>query len=383
MSEQQTAPRFLFPRQGDVMVGQADGVWKGRSLEIAASVEAPGAARLTVNGRPAAKGEDGVFTAPVLLDGRVNRVEAVNPDTGEAQAVTVFVFEKAYHTYRFTVDDCIRAFEDLERHKEEYTSIFDNPFLAVFREAHELYGSKTHINMFYASYDGSFNLSMMTDRYRQEFEANADWLSFSFHARQEMPDLPYRDKGYDEVKADCLLTVGELRRIVGTAALRDTTTLHWGASTVEGARALRSLGYKALCGYFVFCHGEPYYDCYENGETIVSYYLSKEQTANLEHRCFWVDTDEDIVFAKLHMVLNAGDLPAERVGPFLDELAADPAASGFIQMVIHEQFFYQDYVAYKPDYRDRILAMARWMQEHGYRPVSLSDILAETQGQAW
>ncbi|HIW74918.1 MAG TPA: hypothetical protein H9684_11395 [Firmicutes bacterium] len=379
MNTWQTAPRFRFPRQGDVMVGQADGVWEGRSLKITAAVEAPGAARLTVNGRPAHRGEDGTFTVPVWLDGRVNRLQAVNPDTGETQTVTVFVFEKAYHAYRFTVDDCIRAFEDLNRHKGEYASLFDNPFFAVFREAHRLYGSKTHINTFYETDDGSFSLSGMTDRYREEFEANADWLSFSFHARREHPDLPYRDKGYEAVKADCLLVTDELRRIVGPAALRDTTTLHWGAATREGARALRSLGYKALCGYFLFCHGEEYYDCYENGQPIVSYYLSKEQTANLEHRCFWVDTDEDIVFARLHMVLNAGDLPAQRVGPFLDGLAADPAAGGFIQMVIHEQHFYPDYIAYEPDYRDRILAMARWMQEHGYRPASLSDILEETQ----
>lgn len=137
------------------------------------------------------------------------------------------------------------------------------------------------------------------------------------------------------------------------------------------------MGYRALCGYFTFCRGEPHYEgCYEQGEPIVSYYLKQEQVANLEHRCFWVDTREDIVFARLHMVLNAGDLTADRVAPFLDALYARPAESGFIQMVIHEQHFYPDYTAYESDYRERIMEMARWMQEHGYRPVSLSDVIA-------
>ena len=76
------------------------------------------------------------------------------------------------------------------------------------------------------------------------------------------------------------------------------------------------------------------------------------------------------------MVLNAGDLTADRVAPFLDALYARPAESGFIQMVIHEQHFYPDYTAYESDYRERIMEMARWMQEHGYRPVSLSDVIA-------
>ncbi len=383
MSKTSGTLHFLFPVHGDVMVGEADGVWVDGGLKITAVIEGGGAERLTVNGRPAHKGTDGSFSAEVLLDGRFNRLEAVNPDSGEKQAITVFVFRKAYRKYRFTVDDFILAFRDLNEHRGDYASIFDNPYLKVFRDAHDRYGSKVHINAFYETDDGAFNLSMMTDRFREEFTANADWLSFSFHARREHPDLPYRGKGYEEVKRDCLLVTNELRRIVGEPALRNTTTLHWGESTVYGTRALRAMGYRALCGYLTFCRGEDYYrEVYENGQPIVSHHLNREQVAHAEHRCFWVDTEEDVVFAKLHMILNAGDLTADRVEAFLDDLITRPAESGFIQMVIHEQHFYPDYVAYEPDYGDRILTMAKWMQEHGYESVSLSDIIEETEGPA-
>lgn len=377
MKDRERTPSFLFPRDGDVMVGGADGAVCDGGLMITAVIAAPAGAAVLVNGMPARRNAEGLFEADVLLDGPHNRLEATDATTSAGETVTVYVFWRAWRTYRFTVDDFIRSFQNLNEHRDVYGSIFEDPYLGLFRDAHLLYGSRVHINAFYGTDDGAFDLSMMTDRFRPEFEANADWLSFSFHALREHPDQPYRSVGYETMKRDCMRAVGELRRVVGDAALRDTTTLHWGASNLEGARALRAMGYRALCGYFTFCRGEPHYEgCYEQGEPIVSYYLKQEQVANLEHRCFWVDTREDIVFARLHMVLNAGDLTADRVAPFLDALYARPAESGFIQMVIHEQHFYPDYTAYESDYRERIMEMARWMQEHGYRPVSLSDVIA-------
>ncbi len=371
--------RFLFPLHGDVMVGAADGVWVNDSLQIIATVHADGAQCITVNGVPATKNADGTFSAAVLLDGRFNRLTAVNAATGEQQTISVYVFKKAYHTYRFTVDDFILAFQDLHAHRNDYATIFQNPYLQCFKKAHDLYGSKVHINAFYETRDGAFNLSMMTDRYREEFTANADWLTFSFHARNEMPDLPYAQSSGETIRQDCLLVTKELKRIVGEKAIRNTTTLHWGAATLDGTRALRALGYRALCGYLIRCKGEDYYtDWYKTGDPIVSYYLSGEQVEHAEHRCFWVDPKEDIIFAKIHMILNAGDLTCDRVEPFLDKLIEDPSASAFIQMVIHEQFFYPDYCAYEPDYCERILTMAKWMHEHGYKPVSLSEIIEET-----
>ncbi len=380
MSRTEERPQFIFPIQGDVMVGQADGVLTDEGLQIRSLVKAANAQRITVNGVEAKREEAGIFSAKVILDGRVNRLEALDPDKNQGQTITVYNFQKAYHKYRFTVDDFIRGFEDIHLHRNEYSSIFENPYLKIFKDAHDKYGSKVHINAFYETGDGSFDLSQMTDRFRDEFTANAEWLSFSFHARREHPDLPYQDKSYDEVKKDCLLVTNELRRIVGSAALRNTTTLHWGGSSVYGTRALRALGYRALCAYLILCHGEDYYKgVYEDGQPIVSYHLSREQVEHAEHRCFWVDTEEDVVFAKLHMVLNAGDLTANRVEAFLDDLSARPTESGFIQMVIHEQHFYPDYVAYEPDYRQRIMMMADWMQRHGYTPASLSDIIEENE----
>ena len=374
----QNCLEFRFPVDGDVLIGAADGTVSADGLHIRAEVSAPDAARLTIGGTAAEKRADGLFCAEVVLPGRTNVLEAADPDTGARRSITVYHCPEAYHTYRFTVDDCIRAFENLHRKRASYTSVFDDPFFAVFREAHERYASCVHINVFYATDDGSFDLSMMTEQYREELDANADWMTFSFHAMREHPDFPYAHADARRVAADAEKVQRELVRIAGRAAVRDTTTVHWGAMTREGARALRRSGCRSLCGYFLFSRGEPCYDgCYAPGERIVSYYLDDAQVENLSGRCLWVDTQEKLLFARLHMVLNAAELSAQRVGAYLDALSQDPAASAMIQMVIHEQHFYPDYAGYAPDYAERIWNMAQWMRENGYRPGALPVLQTE------
>ena len=367
---------FLFPLDGDVMIGEADGALCAGGLRVKASVSAPANACVRIAGMRAAEVQAGIYTADVVLKHGKNLLEAVNETNGERHCITAFSWPEAYHTYRFTVDDCIRTFENLHRNRERYHSIFDDPYLAVFREAHMRYGSHTHMNVFYETCDGCFNLSMMTDQYREEFSENAGWLTFSFHSHGEFPDRPYENTDAETLLRDESLVYRELVRIAGDAVRRDTTTIHWGSANLEGVRSLRKLGYQILNGYFVFCQHPELNGSYSLGEKVVSYYLSQQQVENLEHRCAWVDMQEDMAFLRLHLVLNAADLTADRVDAELDRIAEDSAASAMIQMVIHEQYFYSDYVAFEPDYAERILTMARWMQRHSYRPLSLSGMLA-------
>lgn len=359
--------RFISPTEGDVLLTDTDGEIIEKSLKITIIVEAPEGAQITINGIKAEK-RDGCHIASILIDGYRNRIEAVDALSGNKQTITVFWFRNANGKYRFTVDDFIIAMKDITENKDKYRSIFENPYLKVFKQAYDQYGSKVHINLFYENLDGSFNLSMMTDRFKEEFIANADWMTLTFHARREFPDEPYKYASYETVMEDCRMVTAEIQRFAGKEVLSDTTTLHWGASNIYGSRALRSFGFKALSAYLTFdVEGNPW----------VSYHLNKEQVTSSENRDFWVDTEEDIIFAKLHIVLNALELTADRVEGFLDELAASRPEQGFIQMVIHEQYFYSDYENYEPDYAERILNMAKWMKNHGYEPVSLSDIIRE------
>ena len=47
----------------------------------------------------------------------------------------------------FVIDDVIWVFRDLTRQKP--ASLFDNPFLNMLREAHDTYGLKVQLNIFF------------------------------------------------------------------------------------------------------------------------------------------------------------------------------------------------------------------------------------------
>ena len=42
----------------------------------------------------------------------------------------------------------------------------------------------------------------------------------------------------------------------------------------------------------------------------------------------------------------------------------------------HEQYFFRDYLAYQPDYSDKIRLMCRMMRENGYTFIQMEDVVA-------
>ena len=89
----------------------------------------------------------------------------------------------------FYIDDVIWVFRDLTRLKP--ASLFDNPFMAMLKKAHDENGLKVQLNVFYRTDfyygDDEFSLADMTDAYKAEWEAAADWLKLGFHSKQEFP----------------------------------------------------------------------------------------------------------------------------------------------------------------------------------------------------
>ena len=150
--------RFINPVEGDVLMTEVDGEDVGGRLKTTVTIDAPQSGAVTVNGVTASI-SGGHYKAEIFLDGYRNRIEAIDA-SGNKQAITVFWFAEANRKYRFTVDDLIIALQDLTVNKDKYKSIFENPFLKIFKEAHDKYGSLVHINVFYENPDGSFNLSM-------------------------------------------------------------------------------------------------------------------------------------------------------------------------------------------------------------------------------
>ena len=358
---------FVKPIDGDVLFEHADGVEISGILYADILVEAPENCTITISGVPARPLANGQYCANVPLYAYRNAVDAVCTETGERITMYIYWFRGGYKTYRVGVDDVIWCFENIYKHQDEYASIFDDPYLSMYRDLHEQYGIHVHMHIYYQTVDGSFNLSMFPDKYRDEFCRNADWLRFSFHALADMPDSPYRNASCEQVLKEGRLVEKEILRFAGPEVMDHVTSQHWADSALPGTRAFRALGYKVLDAYFIFD---------DAGNPRISYYLNAEQAGHAASRDFWVDNSEDIIFVKDDIILNDGNYTLVDIDAALDRAAA-AEDHAFMYLLIHEQYFYPHYEFYEPDYRERLFRGVKWCEEHGYRSSWISDFAFE------
>ncbi len=112
------------------------------------------------------------------------------------------------------IDDVVFVFRDIARQKPK--SIYDHPFMAMLKKAHDLYGMKIQLNVFLRTdfFYGSdeFTLSDMPDCYKEEWTAASSWLKFGFHAKQEFPDYPYVNARYEDILLDFGYLIKETER---------------------------------------------------------------------------------------------------------------------------------------------------------------------------
>ena len=229
--------RFLDYIDGDC-VNERDGMLSEHGIEIEIRIEAREGCELLLCGKPM-HAAGSIYTLPVKLSGYRNTLLAQNLTDGEEAKIVLFYIKGGVGKFRFSSDDNIIFLSDITAHRDEYTSIFDNPYLAVYKKAHDLYGAKVHLNLFYEFDDEArslfsekrpyFNLSMMTDKFREEFKRNSDWLKLAFHSKSEFPDNPYANATAEKITEDCIRVHREIIRFAGPECISNTTTTHFGS----------------------------------------------------------------------------------------------------------------------------------------------------------
>ncbi|MBQ9922292.1 MAG: hypothetical protein IJO52_08895 [Clostridia bacterium] len=243
----------------------------------------------------------------------------------------------------FTVDDNIRVFKEIC--ENGYKSIFEHPYLAMYKRLHEAYDLKVQLNLFYEM-DG-FTLSDMTDVYKNEWKDNSDWLKLSFHSRIENV-RPYENSGYDEVYTDCMNIHKEIKRFAGEQSLGKTTTVHYCYATEEGISALRDNGIQGLLGL---------YRTTENPR--ISYQTTFSDAELIQDGA--IVFDDGIAYAGIDIVMNLYE--KEEIISKLEQLNGRE----FIKVMIHEQYFYPDYNAYQSDFENKISNAFACLCKNGYK----------------
>ncbi|NPV06995.1 MAG: hypothetical protein HPY83_03395 [Anaerolineae bacterium] len=358
--------QVTWPWSGDIL-NRHDGVQtpKGLRITVRGTTPADTALSVTCNGRPAheVRRRGARFEADVLLhDHRCD----LTVRAGEASAVVPVLWDRdSFPRYRFSIDDNILFLKDLAQ--GDYPSLFDHWYLAFWRSIHQRFGTKVHVNIYYQTdpsvWDGeTFRLPQMPDRFMGEWQDNADWLRLTFHARQNKPDRPYKDAGYDELARDYDMVTEQIRRFAGDELTSTFTTVHWAEATRDGVRALRDRGVKGLIGLFDRRHGRTPY---------TRYYLSEELADHVAARDYWWDPDMDMLYVSCDMVVNSYAL--DEVLPRLEAVSSSPHTSEVIELLIHEQYFRRELSIYQPDAQYKVVRAVEWVSERGYRPVFWSE----------
>ena len=355
--------KIIDPVDGSIL-NKHDGKQDSSRLEVVVRGVAPQGAKVTVNDVDAQMMKGGCgfydeFTCSIELVKQENSIVARAEIGGRrsADAITVLWDRNSIKRYRFSTDDNILFLKDLALNAPKYGSIFDNDYLAFWREMHEKYGARIQFNIYYQT--EGFNLSQMPDKYKQEWEENSEWMRLTFHALQNDPPNPYIGASYQMMMHDFSLVTGEIERFAGRRLLSPFTTVHWGEATLDACKALRDNGIKGLVGYFLV---DP-----EIGKPIVSYYLDCDRTEYLTTHDYWKDTREDIFFIKHDLVINL--LKPADIAPTLNAIASNPHTSDLMEVMIHEQYFNRQYAYYEPDAKERVITALEWLKGNGYRSV--------------
>ena len=305
--------RITEPVDGAIL-NRHDGEFTPAGLRIRVQGRSAAGASVSINGAPTPVHE-GTFQTTLVLANRSTTITAESADARRHQ-VTVFWDRDSFPRYRMSTDDNILFFKDIAQHADTYRSLFDNAYLAFWREMHRKYGAKVHFNIYYET--PGFQLSQMPDKYRPEWQANADWIRLSFHARANEPDRPYLHASAEKIRGDYRLVMQEIARFAGPQLQSPVTTVHWGAATREAMQALHEEGVRGLVGYFDSRDDLP----------SVCYYLPLAQWRYLSGRDYWKDTREDLLFLRHDIVINM--FPLDQIVPRLEQIAADPHQSEII-----------------------------------------------------
>ena len=253
--------------------------------------------------------------------------------------------------YCFTVDDNIRFLKELTQCPRP--SIFDHPYMAMYRRLHQRFGLKVQLNLFFEMPE--FDLSQMTDIYRDEFILNAHWLKLSFHSQWENVK-PYEFSQYAEVYRDAKGVNDQILRFAGQEALGKTTTIHYCRTTNEGLRAMKDLQTEGLLGLF--------------GTTTsprTSYSVPESMGDAI--RAGQVVTYQGVKIASIDMIINTVKL--ENIIPDL-QLLLD---HNQIRVMIHEQYFYEDYPLYQSDFEEKLETVFAFLEANGYESHFFEEML--------
>lgn len=140
----------------------------------------------------------------------------------------------------FSIDDVISSLLWLERVSAK--SIFDSYTFAFARWLYKEYQISTTCNCLFS--DGINNLSMVSCKFKKEFEMCSEWLKFSFHGYDYEKSYAYAD--YDDAIRDINIVESEITRICGKNSICKTIRTHFYSGSEMALNAWKDAGVETF-----------------------------------------------------------------------------------------------------------------------------------------
>ncbi len=359
----------VHERCGDPVLGVADGPG-GKRLRIriaGTTPQASGRVEVVDAQHPQRKipirQEGCAFSGEAVLEDVKTEFKATWTDASggspKPACTRVIWLKDSYPRYRFQVDD--NSFCTRDIHRKNYKSLFESPYLGMFRDFHKKYGVKVVLNLFYSTPEEDFNLSQFPDKYKAEWQDNAHWLKLAFHARNEFPNHPCLVLTTEQFREDIDLIEREIHRFAGEKVYTRTALLHWGTIRPESLRMLIARGWRTLSGS-VWPLTSKSYAAY-----VSQYQVPAHAMRYLDAQDAWYNFDNGLLFSKIDLCCNR--VPLKDTLPVLLKAYNNPHTREVMDLATHEQYFWPFYKNYMPDHPERLDGAFRFVTERGYKAI--------------
>jgi len=363
-------------RNGEIL-NHRHGRESAGGLEIEVRGVASPQSKVTVNGI-AAQRNDREFSAKIMLTEKINRITALAKDKfGELARTITLVYDKnSFLRYTVRIDDNSFFFGEVARQKP--ARLFDHFYLAGLKKLHEKYGTKFILKCFFRNdHDPEkFTLDRMPDTYKGEFDDNADWLHLAFHAYAEFPDRPYQHCSADRLRREFDAVNNEIIRFAGERACSPPTNVHWAMLEPANFHVMKEHGVNILTsGGFManrlFVDGaveEIAGNCCDIG-----FFYEQDVAHHMLKKRVFYDPEHELFLSRTFFCFNI-DTPQEIEAKIRKEheLSSETRCD-ILEAIGHEQYAYDYYGNYLPDFFERLEKCCQVPTELGYRPVFFQD----------
>lgn len=311
----------------------------------------------------------------ICTDGARNELYAyLTAETAYTETVITNLPVFGKKIMHISFDDTNNAFADLTTNANTYTSLFDSPFFAVLKEMHDTYGAVFSCYCFYSVYTDDtrgtlvFTLANCTTKFKDEFEANSDWLRFGFHSIDNYKE--YTNVSESDATADWNTFINGIIPVVG---LKCIDTLVRIQSFTGGQNACRGFR-NGLCGARGFLSSD-YSETGDNKNIDSSngYYLSTAQSKICGRMGKYYEPTEALYFFPSNWRIDwQTDLPGYLA---LFNTADRFNRSRYMIMYGHENTMTRsegDIAAY----RTKLITVCQWANNNGYVFAFPADLIS-------